>query len=60
MGSACTTNLECERGSICVSVAGSQACYRACNTDDGAPCDDSEVCSPLEDMGTNGFCEPAS
>jgi hypothetical protein len=59
VGSACTSNLECELGSICVSVGATQSCFRACNTDDGSACEETETCSPLEDMGTNGFCEPS-
>lgn len=56
VGQACTGNLQCVRGSICVSTGGAQQCYRACTTTDGAGCEAGETCSALEGMGTNGFC----
>ena len=59
-GSECSTNLECELGSICVMVEGAQSCYRACSTEDATTCGDGETCSPLEAMGTNGFCESST
>jgi hypothetical protein len=57
VGSACNGNLECVSGAVCVSVGGAQSCYEACSTDASGQCGKGEVCSPLTDMGTNGFCE---
>lgn len=58
VGSPCTAPLACVRGALCVVAGDQQVCRRACRTD-GSECDASEVCTPLENMGTNGFCEPA-
>ncbi|HJL15351.1 MAG TPA: hypothetical protein RMH99_06845 [Sandaracinaceae bacterium LLY-WYZ-13_1] len=57
VGEACTGNLECEAGAICVDTGDVQACFVACDTEDGAACAEGETCAPLEDMGTNGFCQ---
>ncbi|MFK7987673.1 MAG: hypothetical protein AB8I08_16770 [Sandaracinaceae bacterium] len=59
VGSACTTNLECTSGSICVNVSGAQTCYPACLTTDDM-CAAGSSCVGLEDMGDNGFCEPST
>jgi hypothetical protein len=60
VGAPCTGNLECVAGAICVDTGDTQACFRACRTDDGAACEANETCAPLEMMGTNGFCQPAT
>lgn len=57
VGQACTGNLECVRGAICVSTGGAQQCYRACRTSDMMACPAGETCTPLEGAGTNGFCQ---
>lgn len=56
-GSACTNNLECARGTVCVITAAAQSCFRAC-TVDGSDCGAGETCTPLEGMGTKGYCAP--
>jgi hypothetical protein len=60
VGSPCTGNLECVAGAICVDTGDTQACFRACSTDDGSACEEGEACTALEMMGTNGFCQPTS
>lgn len=63
IGSSCTRNLECARGSICVDLTptittdAEQYCFRACRTDDTAGCAATETCNALEAMGVNGFCQ---
>ncbi len=56
IGAACTANLECVAGAICVSTGGTQACYRACSTDE-SDCGGAETCVGLSGMGTAGFCQ---
>lgn len=68
-GTTCQRNLECEPGSICVCTGTAtecmdepetfQQCYRACRLGDST-CDAGEVCTGLEGMGTNGFCQPST
>lgn len=66
IGSACTRNLECTGGSICVDLTptiatdAEQYCFQACRTDDATGCDATETCNALEGMGVNGFCQPTA
>lgn len=55
IGSPCSENWECVRGSQCILPAG--VCRRACTTDSTSGCEAGEVCTML--AGTAGFCEPA-
>lgn len=55
VGAACTASADCVAGAICVSAGGAQSCFRACTA---GTCAATEMCVPLVDMGTNGFCQP--
>ena len=59
VGAACTGNLECVSGAICVTIGSESACYRACRTSDTpSTCPAGETCATL--TGTDGFCRAST
>lgn len=52
----CSDPLQCEPGTVCVERMGALRCEQACRVGDDRPCDDGEICAPLEGSSTDGAC----